>query len=262
MRALELTPDHAEALWTLGMVAFRYEWDYRRAEQLLRRAITLQPSADSQSLLAHVLSNVGRHDEALVEVRRARQLDPNLPIARSLEGQFLFMARRYDEALAHLDEMVNLAPSFVQGHVMRAYPLLTLRRYDEAIRELDIARELEANIPRTTSVGPRVFHSALQGYALAKAGRRAEAEAVLQRIRRQEHETYVPPHDIALVLHALGRDDEALEQLSRAVDVRDVRLVFLGTDPKWDELRGSPSFQALLSRVNLLDVSNRVLGRR
>jgi Flp pilus assembly protein TadD len=88
MRALELTPDHAEALSALGTVAFRYEWDYRRAEQLLRRAVTLQPSADSQFLLAHVLSNVGRHDEALVEVRRARQLDPNLPIARSSKASF------------------------------------------------------------------------------------------------------------------------------------------------------------------------------
>jgi hypothetical protein len=39
-------------------------------------------------------------------------------------------------------------------------------------------------------------------------------------------------------------------------------MTFLGVDPKWDELRGSPSFQALLSRVNLLDVSNRVLGSR
>jgi hypothetical protein len=46
------------------------------------------------------------------------------------------------------------------------------------------------------------------------------------------------------------------------VDARDPALTFLGVDPKWDELRGLPSFQTLLSRVNLLEVSNRVPGRR
>ncbi len=260
-RALELAPDHPEALSVLGTVAFWYEWDYPRAEAFLRRAVTRQPSsAESQVYLAHLLSNLGRHDEALVEIRHARSLDPNLPIARSLEGQFLVMARRYDEALAQLDPAVELAPRFVQGHVMRAYPLIALRRYDEAIRECDIAIELEARIPRFGSVGARVFPSALRAYALARAGRRAEAEAELERIRGQERETRVRPANVALVLHGLGRDGEALHELSRAVDGRDPAVTFLGVDPRWDGLRTSPSFQALLSRVNLLEVSNRVLG--
>jgi hypothetical protein len=46
------------------------------------------------------------------------------------------------------------------------------------------------------------------------------------------------------------------------VDVRDVRVTRLGVDPKWDELRGSASFQALLARIHLLEVSNRVLAMR
>jgi serine/threonine-protein kinase len=208
------------------------------------------------------LSELGRHDEALVEVRRARELDPEALLPRAIEGSFLHIARRYHEALAHLDSVVDLAPNFVQGHVMRAIALASLGRYDEVIRECDNARELEARIPRSASVGPRVFPTALRGYALAKSGRRAEAEAVLQEIRERERDAYVPPHDIAMVLHGLGRDDEALEQLRRAVDVRDVRVTRLGVHPQWDELRGSPEFQALLSRIGLLDVSNRVLDKR
>jgi tetratricopeptide (TPR) repeat protein len=82
----------------LGTVAFFYEWDYPRAEELLRRAIARQPNAaESHVYLAHLLSNLGRHDEALAEIGQARSLDPNLLLARSLEGQFLVMARRYDE---------------------------------------------------------------------------------------------------------------------------------------------------------------------
>ena len=262
-RALDLSPDHAEALSVLGTVAFFYEWDYPRAEELLRRAIARQPSAaEPHQYLAHLLSNLGRHDEALAEIGHARSLDPNLLIARSLEGQFLVMARRHDEALERLDATVENAPRFVQGHVMRAYPLIALRRYDEAVRACDIAIQLEAAIPRAGPVGARVFPSALRAYALAKSGRRQEAEAALQRIRRMEAETRVRPVHVALVLHGLGRDSEALHELSRAVDGRDPAVTFLGVDPKWDALRASPSFQALMSRANLLEVSNRVLGSR
>jgi hypothetical protein len=37
-----------------------------------------------------------------------------------------------------------------------------------------------------------------------------------------------------------------------------VCVTFLGVDPKWDGLRDSPEFQHLLSRVNLLEVSDRI----
>lgn len=145
---------------------------------------------------------------------------------------------------------------------MRTYPLIALGRYDEAVRACDIAIELEAAIPRSGSVGARVFPSAMRAYALAKAGRRAEAEAALERIRQLEPETRVRPVHVALVLHGLGRDSEALQELRRAVDGRDPAVTFLGVDPRWDELRASPPFQALLSRANLLEVSNRVLATR
>jgi serine/threonine-protein kinase len=208
------------------------------------------------------LSDLGRHDEALAEVRRARELDPEALMPRAIEGSFLHLARRYPEALAHLDSMVDLAPGFVQGHVMRAIALVSVGRYDEAIRDCDAARDLEARIPRSPQVGPRVFPTALRGFALARSGRRAEALAVLQQVREREKSAYVPPHDIAMLLHGLGHDDQALAELNRAVDVRDVRLVRLGGHPHWDDLRGSAAFQAVLSRVNLLDVSSRVLASR
>ena len=78
--------------------------------------------------------------------------------------------------------------------------------------------------------------------------------------RGPERETRVRPINAALVLHGLGRNDEALHELNRAVEGRDPAMTFLGVDPKWDGLRSSPSFQALMSRVQRLEVSNRALA--
>jgi DNA-binding winged helix-turn-helix (wHTH) protein/TolB-like protein/Flp pilus assembly protein TadD len=258
-RALQLDPTHAEALEVLGTIAFWDEWDYPKAERLLTRALTLQPSSvNGHRFLAHLFSNLGRHDEALVSIRRAQQFDPGSSPARALEGQFLFMARRYDESLAQFDRAIDVDRRFVNGRQMRVYALIALKRYEDALRECDAIDDLtSANSPR-----PYSWSLTLRGYTLARIGRSAEAEAALSTLRRQALEQYVPRHHEALLLHALGRDDEALHQLALAVDSHDVFVTFLGVDPKWDALRSSPAFRALAKRVNLLDVSDRVLRER
>jgi eukaryotic-like serine/threonine-protein kinase len=258
-RALLLDPEHAEALAVLGNVAFWYDWDYPRAEQFLRRAVALQArSALARSMLAHLLSNLGRHAEALEEIRRARELEPSWLAAQGLEIQVLFFARRYDEALRAADAMVQLEPRSLNAHIWRTYPLLSLGRYEEAVNESLTGEKLLEEVIGDGKSGPWPWAQALRGYALARLGRRAEAEAVLAGLRARASERYVPRHHLALVLHALGRDEEALEQLREAIEERDVFATFLGVDPKWDGLRRSPAFRELLSRVNLLEVSDAI----
>ena len=255
-RALTLQPDHAEAYSVLGTVAFFHAWDYHEAERLLRQAVDLQPSSAQAYLsLAHLLSNIGRHDDALVEVRRARALDPSWPLLRSLEGQFLFMARRYELALSRLTEVVKVEPRLVAGHNMRVFPLIALGRFDEAVAECDEA--LSLNRIAVEQGGHHSFTLALRGYALARMGRAAEAEQILAGLREQARQAYVPPHHEALLLLALGRDDEALARLRDAVDARDLFVTFVGVDPKWDQVRDVPAFRTLAARANLLEVSDR-----
>jgi len=251
MRALDLDPHHPEAHSVLGTVALWHEWDYERAERLLRRALALQPSsADSQLFLAHVLSTVGRHAEALEEIRRARALDPGWIVPRTLEGQFLFAAKRHVDALAQLDAIVEIDPGIWTAHMFRVYPLLALGRYDDAIRCCD--RVIEVRGPVDGPQRPHAHAVALKGHALARTGRTGEAEAALAEIARQRREAYVPPTYDAFVLHGLGRDDEALVQLQAGIDARDVLATFLGIDPTWDDLRHTAGFRGLLAQVNLL----------
>jgi hypothetical protein len=61
-------------------------------------------------------------------------------------------------------------------------------------------------------------------------------------------ERYVPPYAVALVYCGLGEHALALQWLERAYKVRDVHLVWLPTDPKWDPFRSHPTFLALIER--------------
>ncbi len=92
---------------------------------------------------------------------------------------------------------------------------------------------------------------ALRGYIFAKLGRADDAREVLRTLVAIARERYVPPYAMALVHAGLGEADHSFEWLNRAGDLRDVHLVFLPVDPKWDPFRADPRFAELLGRAGL-----------
>jgi len=88
-QALRLDPSDTEVQTALGFVRFRIDWDWHAAEAAFVRACELSPGhAPAHHRLALLLSALGRHEEAIVEIRRAHDLDPlsliNLAIANGL----------------------------------------------------------------------------------------------------------------------------------------------------------------------------------
>ena len=62
----------------------------------------------------------------------------------------------------------------------------------------------------------------------------------------------------ATVLIGPGEQDEAINQLEAAIQRRDFMVTYLGVLHIWDELRDNGRFRQVLSRVNLLGVSDRI----
>ena len=256
-RALAIQPEHAEAHSVLGTVAFWYDWNYGEAERHLRHALALQPSsADADVFLAILYSHLGRHDEAVEEIRRARTLDLAWLLPRSIEGALLTHAREYDEALQHLNELLEVAPNSWHAHVYRLYALLGLERYEDAVRRANEAIQLRRTIDK--SARPYSIFVGSKGFALARLGRVEEARAVLEELRSESRKTYVSPYHEATILLGLGEENEAMNRLDAAIPRRDFMLTYLGVLHIWDELRDNERFRQILSQVNLLGVSDRI----
>ena len=241
MRALEIESGLAEAYVALGWVASWYEWDDLTAESNLQRAIQIAPNnAEAHRAYSVHLTKVGRHDEAVAEMRTARELDPLSTLTSALEGQALFYAGRYDEAIQRLEKTFEIDERFWIARLQLGRIYIEQRRYDEAIRELEIARDV--------SRGNTETHS-LIGYAYAKLGREAEARKEIEALNSRRELT--PYYNLAMVYNGLGESKMALAQLEKALEHRDVRMILLKADPKWNNLRSDPAFIEILKQMNL-----------
>jgi hypothetical protein len=74
------------------------------------------------------------------------------------------------------------------------------------------------------------------------------ARGVLNTLQEVAQERYVPPYAFALVYAGFGEMNEAFAWLDRAYEARDVHLVFLPVDAKWDAVRDNLRFQELIKR--------------
>jgi DNA-binding winged helix-turn-helix (wHTH) protein/TolB-like protein/Tfp pilus assembly protein PilF len=241
-KALEIDPSLAEAHIVSGWIASWYEHDWEKSEAEFRKAIELSPNNSVAHLgYSHILMNVGRHEEAVAEVKLARELDPLSLVTNALEGQVLFYAVREAEAVERLHKTFELDPDFWIAHINLAKIYIRQEKYDDALAHLAKAQESSGGNTETLS---------LKGYALAKAGRRAEAQATLDELESASSQKFVPPYNIALIYNALDDRDAALNWLEKAVQARDVRSTFLKIEPKWNNLRAEPRFIELMRRMN------------
>jgi len=113
--------------------------------------------------------------------------------------------------------------------------------YPEAVAATEKAKELSVVSTETIAFG---------AYPLAKSGKIAEARAALDELLELSKSRYVPPYNIALVYNALGETESALDYLEKGFAEKDVRMVFLKVEPKWNNLRTAPRFIDLMKRMN------------
>ena len=244
LKALELDADLSEAHASLGFLRRFYDWEWSSAEREFRLAIRLNPGyATGRRWYGQFLSGMGRHDEAIDEVTRALDLDPLSVIIHTALGDVLFYARRFDDAIAIYRKALELDPNFLAGHSDLARALEESGRVEEAIRSYERAIDLAGTSVADPSIG--------LGHAYAAGGRREEALAVLDELKRRRDRQFVSPWGLASIYARRGEREAALDWLERAYAEHDSTLVWVKVHPRFDPLRAEPRFLALLEKMGL-----------
>jgi tetratricopeptide (TPR) repeat protein len=243
LKALQIDGTLAEAHTSLAMVHLLYDWDWSASEKEFRRAIELDPNyTTAHHWYSHCLLPLGRTEESLAESKHALLLEPlQLLVGIHLGWHYLY-ARQYDQAIEQFRKTLELDPAFPQARRYAAWAYLQKGMHPEAIAALRAALNSRERDPEIQGE---------LGHALAIAGRRAEALAMLEGLGRLSATRYVSPYSVALVHAGLGDRDQALAWLDKAYEERSDYMPYLTLEPMLDGLRSDHRFTALVGRVRL-----------
>ena len=239
LKALSLDSNSPEAHSALAMVKHHFEWDWSGAEAEYKRAVELQPNfATAHHRYAWFLSDSGRHDQALEEIRLAQELDPNSIVVQTNLGRVLYRARRYDESIVALQKGVEMDSSRMFSHVFLGMAYEQKGRCAEALNEFRIVETIADGRAGTGGA-----------HAFAICGQRREA---LRALKALTGPMKYPTRDwfyIAGVFAAVGDNDQAFDWLNKAFQNHDFYLTEMAAHPYMDPLRSDPRFKKLLREI-------------
>ena len=147
-----------------------------------------------------------------------------------------------DEAIAWMDKAFELDPDFVPAHWHRTWVCGVAGRHDEAIANAERARTLSPNNP---------IYRVNLAWALAGAGRDADARELLAQVAEIARARYVSNYHLAAVHVALGEDDAAFQCLDKSLEDKAEWRAALNVDQRFLRLRDDPRFTGLLERLGL-----------
>lgn len=242
LAALRLDDGLAEAHAALGIIKFRYDWDFAGAEREFHRAIALNAEdVEAHQWYSEYLTARGRVAESVAEARTAQQIDPISPEVAWDLGLALLFGNRNREAIEQLKNAVDLDPRFWLTHAFLAWAYGQEGYYDLAYAEYAKAQALDDNAD-ILSQWILVAH---------QAGRPADAQRLLDDLLQRAKTHYVAPFYIAAAYIAVGENDRGFAWLQKALAERNELLVFLKVAPSFRSVRSDPRFVEILRRIGL-----------
>jgi len=242
-KVLEIDPELGEVYASLGWIAMWYDRDWPAAESHFLKAIQMKPDyPEAHMWYGNLLSCTGRFDDAVREMRKAKELEPLEPAPPTHVGWALYFARRFDESIEEHRKVITSDPEFSLSYLWQSMNFVAQKMWGEAIATIQKFLELS---------GESVLALSMLGLAYGSAGRKDEAFKILERLDGLPKDRYVGPLYRALVWTGLGEKNKALENLGKAFLERESAMAWLKVWPIFDSLRSDPRFQALLKKMNL-----------
>lgn len=247
-KAVALDDSLPEAHRALAFADFNWNWDISGAEREYRRAIDLRPAdAQAHHWYATMLLELARHDESIVEIERARQLDPTSKSIAADRGFILFYAGRTDEAFSVLEALEKAEPSFKSPHAYLAAMYFEQKQYENYSVESKTLATLSNDEPALARLNSNEKR-------FQQRGERALLDAILTQQLDDFQQGRGGAFDIAITCANLGRKKESLAYLERAYQRHEYVFVSVRSNPAFKSLAPDPEFQDLLKRAGLATV--------
>jgi len=136
LAALRLDPDLGEARTPLAAVSWLYDWQWSEAQAEFKRSLMLNPvHPTANHWFAEFLMTMGRHQEVIAAMKKSQELDPLSLIISVAIGWAFYMARCYDQAIEQLRRTVELDPNYPVTYWILGLLLRKMGQYEAALAE-------------------------------------------------------------------------------------------------------------------------------
>ncbi len=244
-RAMELDDTMAEAHCTSALIKIWYDFDWAGAEREFKVAISLDPGQVTAMLWQSLyLSAMGRHQEAIASVQRARDSEPLSPVVNIYLGVAQTHAGQYDLAIRQLNQTIELDPNNYRTFMFLGRTLAYAGRNDEAM----------VAFQKALSINPDNLEAlAFMGAVKASAGDRQGALRIMKRVVAAGTKTE-PAILVAHILAKLGEASQMFEWLQRAVEQRSTPIYLVILSEEFRPFRSDPRFHSILASIGLSHV--------
>lgn len=239
-RALELKPDSADALITLGTIEMGYDWNWSAAEETLKRAVAAAPNSPNAHMrYGALLMRIRRFDEARVEFERQIELDPLSTLGSTNLGMVFFCKKDYTAADRQYNKTLELDDKAGAPHWLLSRSLWQQGRKDDSVAEIIRALELDGNLVLT-----------------GKLREKANASTAVEAISLLLHEWRMNPpgtnpHNLAYLSTYVNDTEKAVYWLGKSIKEHHPWTTWISAAPEFEILRGDSRYLDMLREMNL-----------
>ncbi|MFN0104402.1 MAG: TPR end-of-group domain-containing protein [Bryobacteraceae bacterium] len=246
-RAIVLDDKLAAGHHMLGLLLKGVKWDFPQAELAYRHALLLDPrNAYAVVEYADLLRETGRMWQASEEIRKARALQPTLPVLAVKEAEIQLDLGRPDAAMVTARAAVEMKRTYLRAHVALGMAYEMKGDFASALERYEYVLNVNPSDRRALPV---------YGYLLAKTGGTAGAREVASQLEKMNSMVRNCAFQVAVVYAGLGENELALDWLEKAWRTRQAHFPFASVEFRFRNFHQNPRFKELLNRAGLKPVS-------
>jgi TolB-like protein/class 3 adenylate cyclase/Tfp pilus assembly protein PilF len=248
-KSLAIKDQLPDSQLALAVVRLFHYWDLQGAKKYLQRALAMRPDSPKiKYVQALYLKVKGKHKAAVRVLSEALQKNPlSLYINTDLARAYLNLGKPA-EALEQYNRTLELDPNFRSAIEGKGWAFVAFGDYDSALQIFESYHE---------SIGHKLRGITPLGYLHGKMGNREKAQYYLELLRQRDEEDpeVILYMDYALINLGMGDYDQVFHYLQQAVKERLGNVLFINSNPVWDELKSDNRFYDLLQQIGLAEAT-------
>jgi TolB-like protein/thioredoxin-like negative regulator of GroEL len=242
-KALQLDEGLAEAHTTLAWIKRTHDWDWAGSEHEFKRALELNPNyVNAHQWYALLLTTLGRTDEALTEIEKARELEPlSVIVLRNY-----FAIRQYRRENSFLPALAEQIAALDESKAS-TFRIFALARTGDYAKVIEIGEGSHSDISQDLAL----YRADNLAIAYTRMQQPAKAARLIRYLVGEANHHVEAAYHLAMVYAEVGRSEAAIDLLLKCLEARDDRLVWIKVEPRLDSLRKETRFQEIVRRMNL-----------